>query len=169
MYVILKISIIKILRKSYVAFEDNFLNVLYKQVPKKIKHFRGNHKPHIFRTLRLVIMKRPRLKNKASKTDLPSKKQNYKKQGILITKLNKQIKKNISKILIIMQNADNKFPKSLKLSDIAPVYLKNDPIDKYNFRLISIFRLISKVFEKYTFDQLRNYMNRFQNNLICGF
>ena len=114
-------------------------------------------------------MKRPRLKNKASKTDLPSKKQNYKKQGILITKLNKQIKKNISKILIIMQNADNKFPKSLKLSDIAPVYLKNDPIDKYNFRLISIFRLISKVFEKYTFDQLRNYMNRFQNNLICGF
>ena len=58
-------------------------------------------------------MKRPRLKNKASKTDLPSKKQNYEKQGILITKLNKQIKKNISKILIIMQKADNKFPKSL--------------------------------------------------------
>ena len=82
--------------KDYADFEDNCVNVLTKLVPKKTKTFRGNHKPHVFKTLRLVIMKRSRLKNKANKTQLPIDKQSYKKQRNLVTKLNKQYKKNIS-------------------------------------------------------------------------
>ena len=38
-------------------------------------------------------MKRSRSKNKANKTQLPSDKQNYKKQRNLVTKFNKQFKK----------------------------------------------------------------------------
>ena len=38
-------------------------------------------------------MKRFRLKNKGNKTQLPSDKQNYKKQRSLVTNLNKQFKK----------------------------------------------------------------------------
>ena len=38
---------------------------------------------------------------------------------------------------------NSKFPKSLKLSNIVPVYEKNEPTDKSNFRPISILPLIS--------------------------
>ena len=63
----------------------------------------------------------------------------------------------------------SKYPESLKLSDIVPVYKKKDPTDKSNFRPISILPLLSKVFEKVIFDQLSNYMNNFLNSLLCGF
>ena len=79
--------------KDYAAFENNFVNVLDNHAPKKTKVLRVNHKPHVSKTLRLAIMKRSRLKNKANKTQLPSDKQNYKKQRNFFTKLNKQIKK----------------------------------------------------------------------------
>ena len=59
---------------------------------------------------------------------------------------------------------NSKYPESLKLSDIVPVYKKKDPIDKSNFRPISILPLLSKVFENVIFDQLSNYMNNFLNS-----
>ena len=68
--------------KGYAAFEDNFVIILNKHALKKTKKFRGNYKPHVFKTLRLAIMKRSRLKNKANKTQLPSDKQNYKNNEI---------------------------------------------------------------------------------------
>ena len=43
---------------------------------------------------------------------------------------------------------ENKFPDTLKLSDIVPVFKKLDPTDKTNFRPISVLPLLSKVFEK---------------------
>ena len=64
---------------------------------------------------------------------------------------------------------NSKFPESLKLSNIEPVYKIKDPTDKFNFRQINILPLISKVFEKVIFDQLCNYMSKFLNSLLCGF
>ena len=64
---------------------------------------------------------------------------------------------------------NSKYPESLKLSDIVPVYKKKDPTDKSNSRPISILPLLSKVFEKVIFDQLSNYMNNFLNSLLCVF
>ena len=58
--------------KDYVAFEDNFANFLIKHAPKKTKNFRGNPEPHIFKTLRLVIVKCSHLKIKANNTQLTS-------------------------------------------------------------------------------------------------
>ena len=58
------------------------MNVLNKHAPKKTKNFRGSHEPRVSKTLRLAIMKRSRLKNKTNKTQLPSDKQNFKKQQI---------------------------------------------------------------------------------------
>ena len=78
--------------KDEAVFEDNFVNVLNKHAPKKTKILKGNHKPHVSnKTLRLAIMKRSRLKNKASKTQLPSDKQNYEKT----TKFSHEIKQTI--------------------------------------------------------------------------
>ena len=68
--------------KDYAVFEDNFMNVLNKNAPKKAKTFMVSYKPRVSKTLRLAIMKRSRLKNKANKTQLPSDKQNYKNNEI---------------------------------------------------------------------------------------
>ena len=62
--------------------------------------------------------------------------------------------------------SNNKFPDSLKLSDITPVYKKLDPSDKANYRPVSVLPLLSKVFEKVIYDQLYGYL---LNELLYGF
>ena len=64
---------------------------------------------------------------------------------------------------------NNKFPDSLKLSEIIPIHKKDDPTDKTNFRPFSILPLLSKVFEKIMYDQLYEYIEKFLNMLLCGF
>ena len=64
---------------------------------------------------------------------------------------------------------NNKFPDTLKLSDITPVFKKMDPSDKANYRPVSILPLVSKVFEKIMYDQLYQYIEHFLNQLLCGF
>ena len=49
-----------------------------------------------------------------------------------------------------------KFPDFLKLSNIVPK--KKDPIDKCNYRPVGNLPLLSKVFEKITYDQLYIYI-----------
>ena len=39
-------------------------------------------------------------------------------------------------------------PDSLKLATVVPVYLKKDPLDKYNYWSVSILPWLSKVSEK---------------------
>ena len=64
---------------------------------------------------------------------------------------------------------ENKFPDTLKLSDIVPVFKKPDPTDKTNFRPVSVLPLLSKVLEKIMYDQLYEYAETFLNKLLCGF
>ena len=40
------------------------------------------------------------------------------------------------------------FPDSLKLADITPVIKKKDPLNKTNYRPVSVLRMLSKLFEK---------------------
>ena len=61
------------LEKTFVATLDNHAR-------KKIKMFQWNHKPHINKTLRKVIMKRSQLKSKVIKTKDSKDILNYKKQ-----------------------------------------------------------------------------------------
>ena len=70
---------------------ENLLPYLNKHTPKK-EWFHGNPKPHINKTLRHEIMKRSRLKNKASKTNIPSDIKNNKKQRNYNVQLNKKAK-----------------------------------------------------------------------------
>ena len=64
---------------------------------------------------------------------------------------------------------NNKFPDTLKLSDITLVFKKLDPNDKANYRLVIILPLASKIFQKIMYDQLYEYMEHFLNQLLCGF
>ena len=43
---------------EYENYEQNFIKVLNTRAPKKVKIFRGNHKPHYNKNLRNAIMKR---------------------------------------------------------------------------------------------------------------
>ena len=61
------------------------------------------------------------------------------------------------------------FPDSLKLANAAPVFKKEDPRDKSNYRPVSILLLLLKVYEKVIYNQLSDYSNSFLNNMLCGF
>ena len=64
---------------------------------------------------------------------------------------------------------NNKFPDSLKLSDITPVFKNLDPSDKANYRPVSVLPLLSKVFDKIIYDQSYEYLENFLSELLCGF
>ena len=79
-------------KNNYLECDKNFVETLNKHAPKKTKIFRGNHKPHITKTLRKAIVKRSQLKNKANKTEDPKDISRYKKQRNYVVKLNNQSK-----------------------------------------------------------------------------
>ena len=57
----------------------------------------------------------------------------------------------------------------LRLPNVAPVFKQKDPLDKSNYRPVSILPLLSKVYEKVIHNQLSNYSVSFLNNILCGF
>ena len=61
---------------------------------RNLRHFLGNQKPDLNKTLRKAIMKRSHLKNKANKTWNAVDILNYKKQRNYVVKLNSQCEKD---------------------------------------------------------------------------
>ena len=61
------------------------------------------------------------------------------------------------------------FPDGLKLANVAPVFKKEDLLDKSSYRPVSILPLLSKVYEKVIYNQLSDYFDSFLNNILCGF
>ena len=57
-------------------------------------------------------------------------------------------------------------PDNLKLADITPVFKKNNPFHKVNYRSASALPSISKVFEKQIQKQISGYISNFFSNLI---
>ena len=68
----------------------------------------------------------------------------------------KELKKCINKAF-----KENKFPDTLKLSDIVATFKKLDPADKTSFGSVSVLPLLSKVFEKIMYVQLYEYAEIF--------
>ena len=50
-----------------------------------------------------------------------------------------------------------------------PFLKKDDPLDKSNYRPVSILPLISKVFERLVYNQLSKYTESFLNHILCVF
>ena len=87
-------------------------------------------------------------------------------------KIVKLTKKKICKDLANCINEcikQNKFPNELKIADITPICKKEDPLDKTNYRPISILPTVSKIFERILFNQLQRFPNKFLSPLLCGF
>ena len=63
---------------------------------------------------------------------------------------------------------NGKFPSELKMADVIPIFKKDDPFEKANYRPISLLPSLSKVYEKFIYQQLNSF---FENklSLLCGF
>ena len=56
----------------------------------------------------------------------------------------------------------NEFPNELKLADVIPIFKKKDPLNKENYRPVSILSHMSKVFERLIYKQIDNFIkNKF--------
>ena len=60
------------------------------------------------------------------------------------------------------------FPQNLKLGDITPAYKKNDPLDKTNYRPVSILPVVSKFFERIMQKQVNDFIISFLSPYSCG-
>ena len=61
------------------------------------------------------------------------------------------------------------FPKSFKISEVIPVYKKNDPYNKNNYQPISILSNLPKIYERYMHDEINAYFDDILSKCQSGF
>ena len=61
------------------------------------------------------------------------------------------------------------FPDKLKKSEVIPLYKRQDPLKKENYRPISLLSHVSKVFERILYAQINNYMQNKLSKYVTGF
>ena len=64
---------------------------------------------------------------------------------------------------------NGKVPSELKMADLIPIFKKNDPFEKANYRPISLLPSMSKVYEKLIYQQLNALSENKLSPLLCGF
>ena len=91
--------------------------------------------------------------------------QNKSTSGTIPTKVLRSLAKEICIPLTDCINSailNEKFPSELKMADVIPVFKKDDPFEKANYRPISLLPSLSKVYEKLIYQQLSTF---FENKL----
>ena len=61
------------------------------------------------------------------------------------------------------------FPPNLKLADVTPVFKNKSKNSKDNYRLVSMLPDISKIYERYLYNQIRFSSILFCPNITAGF
>ena len=61
------------------------------------------------------------------------------------------------------------FPNELKIAEVTPVYKKKYPLNKENYRPVSILPHVSKIFEKIFYEQINSYTEPRFSHLLSGF
>ena len=61
------------------------------------------------------------------------------------------------------------FPDELKLAEVIPLFRKNDPSDKTNYRPVSLISHISKVSERKICNQINEYIESFLPKILTEF
>ena len=57
----------------------------------------------------------------------------------------------------------------MKLADITPVYKKNNPLDKTNYRPVSILPVVSKIFERIIQKEINDFIVSFLSPYLSGY
>ena len=87
----------------------------------------------------------------------------------------KILKTSISVLYIPLTNLFNKciktciFPRQLKCANVTPIFKKENPLMKKNYRPVSILTSVSKIFEKIIALQLQNFQNTVYHPYISAF
>ena len=85
--------------------------------------------------------------------------------GDIPTKILKECKFTFDVITACINKAieTGNFLDSFKMAKVTPVFKKENPLDKSNYRLVSIMPLTSKVYERNMYNQLSECSNNFLN------
>ena len=97
--------------------------------------------------------------NKSSSGDIPAK----------IIKIAKEEIAEPIRSWINSSISTDTFSDELKIADIVPVFKKEYQNDKTNYRPISLLLLISKIFEKFLYQQIEDFSNKILSPKHCGF
>ena len=57
----------------------------------------------------------------------------------------------------------------MKIADVIPIFKKEDPFEKANYRPISLLPSLSQVYEKLIYQQLNAFLENKLSPLLCGF
>ena len=57
----------------------------------------------------------------------------------------------------------------MKTAGITPIFKKEDPLNKENYRPVIELPTISKLSERVLFNQLTKFSNKFLSPILCGF
>ena len=71
--------------------------------------------------------------------------------------------------LINITSRKCQFPASLKQAQVVPLHKKNDPLDKENYRPVSILPIISKVYERAMHNQLSEFFDNIFHPYLAAF
>ena len=71
--------------------------------------------------------------------------------------------------LINLSVQTSTFPDSIKRAQVTPLHKKNDPMDKTNYRPVSILTVTSKIYEKILSQQLSAYFENIFDKYLCAF
>ena len=92
------------------------------------------------------------------------------KTQMCLLKLLKRMLTYLQTLFILNVSINNgDFPSFLKLANVIPVFKKDCKNSKDNYRLISILKNISKVYERILFKQIGTFMDNFFSKFQCGF
>jgi hypothetical protein len=61
------------------------------------------------------------------------------------------------------------FPKLLKYAEVSPIFKKDDPLIKSNYRPVSVLNSVSKIFESILCDQLNYHFKTLFNNALAAY
>ena len=98
--------------------------------------------------------------------------QNKSTSGTIPTKVLRSLAKEICIPLTDFINSailNGKFPSELKMADVIPIFKKDDPFEKANYRPISLLPSLSKVYEKLIYQQVSTFFENKLSPLLCGF
>ena len=73
----------------------------------------------------------------------------------------------LQKLLNKMLRTGN-FPDKLKLADITPVFKKNNPLEKANYRPVSVLPVVSKIFERIMEKQVTPFTEKLLSLYLYG-
>ena len=89
------------------------------------------------------------------------------------TKILKETSDICSEALVNIWNDElihgKRFPTSLKLADVTPIFKKGDATLTKNYRPVSVLPTISKIFERLMLKQIVSYIEKFLSPYLCGY